>query len=163
MAELWDVLDATGTKTGRTVVRGHRFGAGEYHMTVHVWIRDRSGQYLIQQRSAEVENGAGVWTPTLGHVLAGETSVSTALRETWEEVGIQLLPDQLVRIHRMITGHVIQDVYLAEVGTDSCGDLDLGPEVSQVKWVSKSEIRSMMGDGPGFFFPYCYFDEVIPE
>lgn len=158
--ELWDVLDASGIKTGRTVARGQQLKAGEFHLAVHIWIQDEAGDYLIQQRSAQADSGAGIWTPTLGHVRAGEESIFAAVRETQEELGLTLTPDDLTRIHRLTTGHLIQDVYLVVVKRAIDHELNLGPEVSQTQWASKLEIKAMMDEGT--FFPYNYFDDLIP-
>ena len=39
-------------KTGKEHIRGEKIPEGFYHMTVHVWIRNYKGEYLISRRSA---------------------------------------------------------------------------------------------------------------
>ena len=41
MAELWDLYDADGQKTGRFHERGKPLPPGGYHIIIHVWIRSR--------------------------------------------------------------------------------------------------------------------------
>ena len=52
MAELWDILDEHGNKTGRTIERsvGVRLGDNEYHLNVYVWIMNAAGKFLIVKR-----------------------------------------------------------------------------------------------------------------
>jgi len=49
--EVWDVLDASGRKTGRTMFRGDPIAPGDYHLVVHIWILNERMQYLIQKRA----------------------------------------------------------------------------------------------------------------
>ena len=51
--ELWDLYNACRELTGRDHVRGEEIPQGYYHLVVHVWIRNRKGEYLISQRSAD--------------------------------------------------------------------------------------------------------------
>ena len=39
-------------KTGREHIRGEKIPEDFYHLVVHVWIRNRKGEYFISQRSA---------------------------------------------------------------------------------------------------------------
>ena len=41
--ELWDILDKDGRLTGRTVEKGRPLKEGEYHLIVHIWIRNSKG------------------------------------------------------------------------------------------------------------------------
>ena len=50
MAELWDILDENGNKTGCLHERGKPMRKGEYHLTVNVWIENDNGEYLIHGR-----------------------------------------------------------------------------------------------------------------
>ena len=36
-AEIWDLYDGCGEKTGRTMVRGEAIPTGFYHIGVHIW------------------------------------------------------------------------------------------------------------------------------
>jgi len=88
--ELWDVLDRDGYKKGRVMVRGDEIQPGDYHSVVHVWIRNDKGEYMIQKRSDTVEQWPGIWAATGGSVIAGEDSLSGAVRELEEEMGLSL-------------------------------------------------------------------------
>ena len=48
--ELWDILDQSGSRTGRVIARGkRRLMPGEYHLVVHIWPFDKDGRLLIQR------------------------------------------------------------------------------------------------------------------
>jgi isopentenyldiphosphate isomerase len=159
--ELWDVLDKDGAKTGRTVVRGQELQSADFHLAVHVWIRNEHAAYLIQKRADHVESGPGIWATTVGHVWAGEDSLPAALRETREEIGLEVNATHLRKIHRLTTGQLIQDVYVMELPMDEVGSPTLGPEVSAIQWASKAEIKQMIRSG--VFFAYSYFEAIVPD
>lgn len=90
--ELWDVYDKNRNLTGRTHVRGEDLLPGEYHLVVHVWIRNSQGQFLMTQRSPN-KGFPLLWETTGGSALAGDDSLTAALREVKEETGLQLQPE----------------------------------------------------------------------
>jgi 8-oxo-dGTP pyrophosphatase MutT (NUDIX family) len=157
--ELCDVLDETGTPTGQIVARGTILPPGEYYQVVQVWVRNEAGQYLIQQRAQHVSS-PGVWAITAGYVVAGEASLAAAIRETHEELGIQLAPAHLTRFERLRTDDRIEDVWLADVIQADIGVPAPSDEVADWKWASRAEISQMIS--AGVFFGYSYFAR-IPE
>ena len=88
-----------------TVIRGgikkkaeiHR--DGDWHVAAHVWIIAPDGRVLLQRRSTQKENWPGYWdVSAAGHVSAGETPVDAAIRETFEELGLRIAPDELQQL-----------------------------------------------------------------
>ncbi|MEZ3421554.1 MAG: hypothetical protein K1V95_06535 [Eubacterium sp.] len=52
MSELWDILDKNRNKTGKTVLRSaFPNSSEEYHLVVHIWIRNKNGEWLISKRT----------------------------------------------------------------------------------------------------------------
>jgi 8-oxo-dGTP diphosphatase len=141
--ELWDVLDEYGDLTGRTIERGQPLKEGEYHLVVNIWIRNSMGEYLIQKRSEKVERWPGIWAATGGAAIKGESSLTAALREIREELGLSLKPDMLERVTRVRRKNVLSDLWL--VSQDVClEDIRMQKEeVSEVKYASMSEILAM--------------------
>jgi 8-oxo-dGTP diphosphatase len=158
--ELCDVLDATGTPTGRIVERGTVLPPDEYYLVVQVWIRNEAGAYLIQQRAHHLASAPGIWAITAGYVQTGEASLTAAIRETNEELGVQLLPAHLTRFDRLRTEYRIEDVWLAHVTQAAIGVPAPGDEVADWQWATKATITQMIEQG--LFFRYSYFDQ-IPE
>lgn len=89
--ELWDVYDRDRNSTGRLHRRGDLLPPGDYHLVVHVWTRDSSGKYLITKRSPN-KGFPNMWEPTGGSALAGDDSLTAAIREVREETGLVLDP-----------------------------------------------------------------------
>jgi isopentenyldiphosphate isomerase len=109
--ELWDILDEDGNLTGRTIERGQPLKEGEYHLVVHIWIRNSEGEYLIQKRSEKVKLWPGIWAATGGAAIKGESSLDAALREAKEELGISLKPDMLKRVVRVKRKNALSDLF----------------------------------------------------
>ena len=154
-----DVVDEFGTRTGRVVTRGTELAHSEFYLVVHVWIRDENGNYLIQQRALHLASDPGIWAMTVGYVLAGEDSISGAIREVEEELGIQLLPSHLKRFDRHTMENRVEDIWLADISRNSIGAPILSPEVADWKWVSKAELEQMVSRND--FFRYSYFDDML--
>lgn len=89
--ELWDVYDGERRLTGRVHPRGEELAAGDYHLVVHVWIRDGRGRFLLTKRSPNKGYG-GMWESPGGAARAGDDSLSACLREIKEETGLELEP-----------------------------------------------------------------------
>ena len=89
MTEIWDVYDENRNLTGKLHKRGEPLAKGEYHLVVHIWVRDQDGKFLITKRAEDKKPFPGCWECTGGSALAGETSMEAALRETLEETGLQ--------------------------------------------------------------------------
>ncbi len=89
--ELWDIYDAERRRTGRFIERGQKLGEGEYHLVVQAWIRNSRGEWLISRR-CPTKPLPLKWEATGGSVLAGEDSLTGALREVKEELGVTLDP-----------------------------------------------------------------------
>jgi 8-oxo-dGTP diphosphatase len=157
--ELCDIVDESGNRTGRVAPRGSALSLGEFFPVVHVWIRDEFGNYLIQQRAFDRLSDPGVWAITAGYILAGEDSLSGAIREVEEELGIQLSPSHLKRFDRHALENRLEDIWLADIPRSSMGTPTLGPEVADWKWVSKVELEQMAGRND--FFRYSYLDDIL--
>lgn len=91
MEELFDVYNRYGEKTGDVVARGEAHRTGACHRVIHLWIVNEHGQVLIQQRSADKDAGANLWYVSVGgHIAHGEGIEETLIRETREELGLDI-------------------------------------------------------------------------
>lgn len=162
--ELWDLYNARRELTGRDHVRGEEIPRGYYHLVVHVWIRNRKGEYLISQRSADRPTCPLMWECVGGSVIKGEDSLTGALRETQEEVGLTLSPadGKLVSsvVSRVVNGvkfSDILDVWLFEYDGPVSLEQATTKEVAQAAWMTKEQIRDLYDSGKlvhtlGYFF-----------
>ena len=95
-AELFDIVRADGTPTGRTKPRGAVHRDGDWHRSVHVWVAGigaDGGPFLtFQRRSPRKDTWPGRLDATVGgHFGAGE-GLADALREVDEELGVAPAP-----------------------------------------------------------------------
>ena len=165
MSEIWDVLDIDGDKTGRLHERGQPMQKGDYHLVVHVWIVNSKREYLISKMVPGTKDISGKWQTTGGHAVAGDDSLTTALKETKEEIGITLDFNNGQLFKRYIEGcHGICDVWLFRQDVD-IADVVLQPdETCDAMWAGKEKIMQMVDEGsfrPKTSYPYledllCY-------
>ena len=164
--EIWDLYDENKKVTGKTCIRGEEIPDGYYHLVVHVWIKNNKGEYLISQRSETRKADPLKWECTGGSVLKGETSLDGAIRETKEEVGIELNKDKGKIVYTKVRKtfkdrkfNDIMDAWLFEYN----GDVNLNnattEEVKDFKWMNREEIKELYKTGElvdtlGYFFEY---------
>ena len=152
--ELWDLYNERRELTGRDHVRGENVPQGFYHLVVHVWIRNSKGEYLISQRSADRPAFPLMWECVGGSVVKGEDSLTGALRETQEEVGLTLSPEDGKLVYSVV-GRVVNgvkftdilDVWLFEHDDPVSLERATTNEVAQVVWMTKEQIRELFDAG----------------
>lgn len=149
--EMWDLYNEKRELTEKKHLRGEPVPEGCYHLVVHVWIRNSKGEYLISQRSESRPSFPLMWECPGGSALAGENSLSAALREVKEEVGISLSPDEGKLIYSIV-GRIIDsvrfsdilDVWLFEYDGEASLLNAATDEVKQTKWLKRHEIESLL-------------------
>ena len=165
--ELWDLYTENRERTGRTHIRGEEIPDGFYHLVVHVWIKNSKGEYLISQRSANRPTFPLMWETVGGSVLAGEDSLTGAIREVKEEVGIDLLPESghllFTKLRSIINGKQysdIMDVWLFHYDGDALLSDATTDEVAQSKWMTRDEIEALRSSGKLVENLYYFFEKV---
>lgn len=131
-AELFDLYTESGAPLGIAKPRALVHRDGDWHRSLHVWVVLQGGPgiegaepgpwLLFQRRSPEKDTWPGALDVAVtGHLRAGET-VLEALREAREEIGLDLGPDDVIRIglRRRVDTHTpgvidreIQDIFVA--------------------------------------------------
>ena len=165
--ELWDLYTENRELTGKTHIRGEKIPEGFFHLVVHVWIKNSKGEYLISQRSANRPTFPLMWECVGGSVLAGEDSLTGALREVKEEVGIDLKPNDghllFTKLRSVINGKTFQDImdvwlfqYDGEISLSSATT----DEVAQVKWMTAAQINALLDSGE-MVENLRYFSETV--
>lgn len=152
--ELWDLYDEHRELTGRDHIRGEEVPQGFYHLVVHIWIRNSKGEYLISQRSADRPAYPLMWECVGGSVTKGEDSLTGALRETKEEVGLTLSPDDGKLVYSVV-GRVVNGVKFADIldvwlfAYDGPVSLEQATtkEVAQTVWMTKEQIKELYDTG----------------
>ncbi|MFV0565421.1 MAG: NUDIX hydrolase [Flavobacteriaceae bacterium] len=99
MDELIDLVNQNGNPTGQTALKSVIHKKGYYHNTGHLWLYTPNGQILLAQRSTKKAICPLLWDISVaGHIDAGETIENGILRETQEELGLTLAPEDLTKI-----------------------------------------------------------------
>lgn len=151
--ELFDLYDSERNKTGQTMERGTPIPVGGYRMVVHVCVFGSNGKMLIQRRQPFKRSWSGMWDLTVGgSSVSGDTSLAAAIRETSEEIGVQLAPYELKRVLTIQTESIFDDIYIVQKDLDETALTLQYEEVEQVKWADIAEIKSMIKEG--CFIPY---------
>lgn len=166
MAELWDILDENGNATGRLHERGTPMDKGEYHLEVYVWIENDNGEYLISQRTPN-KTFPNMWECTGGNAIAGNDSLTTALKEVKEELGIVLEPQNGRLIQQRLPCSTMEcrgliDVWLFRQNIDITTVILAPDETCGAMWASRDKINRMIDEGTftawGLF---TYVDELF--
>lgn len=158
--EKWSLYSKKRELSNIIHTRGEKIPKDLYHLVVHVWIRNSEGKYLISRRSEDRPRYPLLWECVGGSVLYGEGSYDAAIRETIEEVGIDLSLSNGKVIKSIVRDDKqdIADIWLFEYD----GEVDLSKattkEVCDVKWMNHMEIVSLVKEDKMVPTLYYYFD-----
>ena len=151
--ELWDVYDENRNLVGRTHRRGDPLEPGDYHLVVHVWMQNSKGELLITKRSPN-KGYPNMWESTGGSALAGDDSLTAALREVREETGLTLDPKNGKVIASFRREDNFLDLWLFQQEFDLKDVvLQLG-ETTDKMYADKDAILRMVENGE--FVPFFY-------
>jgi isopentenyl-diphosphate Delta-isomerase len=156
MAEMFDVLDEQGNKTGEVlsdeIVRDREL----WHGATHLWVINSLSEILLQYRAANKKLFPSCWdTSVAGHISAGDSAAKTAVKEAGEEVGLEINKDELVYLDRYPTTlHLIDGKphkeYLSVFAVYKDFDLEKltiqKEELTDLKKVSVEELEQILKD-----------------
>ena len=156
MAELFDVLDENGEFTNQVETREECHKKGLWHKAVVVFILSMDNKkVLLQKRSASKKLWPNLWDLTAGgHVLTGELGYQSAIRETKEEIGIDITKSDLEFIgasrSENISGNIINrhfnEYYIVHKDLDINDIVLQEDEVQDIKWIDKDEVINRIND-----------------
>ena len=148
MEEIFDIYTRDGKYLGTELKSVcHSSNPGFYHKPVWIWIVNSNGEILVQKRAFCKKNNPNKWDmPSAGHVLASESSLAGAVRETKEELGIDTTENDYEFICEYISDNTFEigQVYLLKKDLD-INDLKLQEnEVAEVKWYSFDQFKKLL-------------------
>lgn len=156
--ELWDVYDRDRRPMGRLHKRGEMLEEGDFHLVVHVWMKNSRGEYLLTKRAPEKGCG-GMWESPGGSVQAGEDSLTAALREIREETGFTLDPERGSVARVFSADHFICDVWLFRQDFELDKARLLPGETTDIMYADAETVRRMHDDGT--MVPFEYLEEIL--
>lgn len=162
--EYWDIYDKKGKKKNRIVKKGTPLKSHEYHIIVEGWIQVSEKDFIIQQRSFNKKKFPGMWYCSVsGSVIAGEEPLEGMIRETREELGIDILEENIF-LKRIITEnscifyiyHIKQEVAIKDIVLQK-------EEVEDVKIVDYDEIKNLISKGKFIHLEYydTFFENIL--
>lgn len=172
--ELWQLYDEQGRPlAGKGGSKDDVYGKGLLHGSAHIWLwRVHEGklEVLLQKRAPNKRTWPDCYDiSAAGHIDLGEDPLQAALRETEEEIGLALAPEdlKLISVHReylIAPNGAIENelewIYLVEIAQDQ--NFTLQPnEVTSLQWMSLEDFKAdSSGDK---YVPHGdrYFDMII--
>ena len=152
--EYFDVLNDKGEKTGITKPRNEVHRDGDWHRTVHVWIFNPKGDILLQRRSSNKDSNPNKLDLSCGgHLSAGDDSITGAIRELKEELGIDATPSDLKYITTIKKRTVYSETHVNSEFADMYF-LHTDKTINDLKF-QEDEITDIM------FVPYLKFKEMV--
>ena len=137
MAEYWDIFDMDRRSTGRQHLRGTPMADGDYHLVVNIWVVNSAGQVLLTQRHPDIPFGLK-WACTGGSAITGEDTLTAALRETREEIGLEVLPQQMVPVAQERRLHSFLDTFVVCMDVKDSQIVMQPEEVVDFCWVDEA-------------------------
>jgi len=176
MDEYIDIVTENGDTTRKVALKSEAHKNGWWHNTIHLWLFTAKGEVLLQQRSHKKDIYPLLWDVSVaGHIDTGESFESAAIRETHEELGLLLKPEDLTKIgiHKhasSYTNGAIQDnefhhVFIAELKVDIDNLVPQEEEVESLKLVSfnqfKMKLKNSKSNNHFVSSNYTYYEFVI--
>lgn len=158
--EIWDVYDENRVKIGRLHRRGDPMPRGDYHLVVHIWLLNERGEFLLTKRAPN-KGFPGMWECTGGSALAGDDSLTAAIRETKEETGLNLNAECGKCLLNHGCADNFCDIWVFRQNFDP-HDVILQPgETVDKKVVSRDEIYRMYDSGE--LVPFDYLNKLFEK
>jgi len=149
--ELVDIYDEHGVLTGKTTTKVNVKSKLLYHKAIHVWIINDKNQILIQKRNETKKIFPGLWDISVaGHVTSGELSIDTAVKELYEELGIEVKREDLLYLYSIKrdfetfgTSNMFFDTFLYETNFDISEMITNPREISELRFIDFSEFEKI--------------------
>lgn len=172
--EAVDVFDRGDHPAGNVVPKRLAHEQGLWHRSAHVWIYNDRGDILMQKRAATKDTFPGLWDISVaGHISAGESPLTGALREIREEIGTEAHPEELeylTTIHMEYPypqrGWINREhcyVYLMKKDLDPNKLALQKEEVEAVRFFSPGEFSELIKADRGIIVPHDNYYEMILE
>ena len=152
MIEWLDIVDEHDKVVGKAP-RDQIHRENHWHRSAHIALFNSRGQMFVQLRSKNKDSSAGLWdTSAAGHVDSGESYEQCAVRELFEELGVQITADQLEHTGRLRpqagNGFEFTEIYI--VRSDQPLTLQQ-EEIDDGRWVNSADLDAWVLERPSDF------------
>lgn len=152
--EYIDIVTKEGKPTGKSELKSIIHQKGYYHHTAHLWLYTGEGKILLSQRSAKKIICPLMWDVSVaGHIDAGETAVQGIIRETQEEIGLEISENDLKKIgvfecfqsyENGIIDNEFHNTFIAKLNVDLSQLVPQESEVENLKLVTFEEFETLI-------------------
>ncbi len=162
--EWFDIVDESGSVTGKAPRKLCHSGPGMLHPVVHMHIIDGKNRIFLQKRADTKKIQPGMWdTAVGGHVSSGEKIDEALLRESEEELGIKNFRAAPVGMYRWDTEIESELVYMFVLWSNILPAINKN-EIEDGKYWKIKKIRESIGKGiltPNFEFEFRILMEKV--
>jgi isopentenyl-diphosphate delta-isomerase type 1 len=148
--EIFPVVDTDDIVIGQTTRQNANSNPSIIHRSINILIYNLQGELLIQQRSPTKDTYPNTWAVGVGgHVEFGDDYISTAIREISEELGLSITSSELRPLGKTLIQMPSENEYSQIYEYHATTELVINPspsEISKTKFVSISEMKSMLAD-----------------
>lgn len=156
--EFLNIIDDSDRITNNSKPRSLIHRDGELHPTVHVWLikrKDMGIYVLLQKRSHNKDIYPDLWdVSAAGHVKQGQEYGVTAIKETYEELGLEISREKLEflgfrknsHIEENIKDNELTAVFMCRKDIDDSMINPSSSEVSETCWAEIDELLSAIDD-----------------
>ena len=139
--ECLDIYNEKKEKLNKKIKRGDKLLDNEHILVAVIFIENSKGKYLIQKTSKEKGEK---YATTGGHVLSGETPKTAIIRETKEELGLDVSNENIIYIGDLLFGIPYGEIYYLKKDLDIAKLKLQQEEVEQVEYLTKTEILKLI-------------------
>jgi isopentenyl-diphosphate delta-isomerase len=143
----------------------HRVGM--LHRAFSVFVFNRKGQLLLQQRALDKYHSGGLWTNTCcSHPKLGENTIDAAHRRLKEEMGMDCELDELFQFsyrHQFENGLIENEYDHVFMGISDVLPLPNAAEVAGFRYITIDQLNMELADNPDQYtawFKIC-LDKVL--
>lgn len=131
----------------KALPRSEIHASGLRHRAVHILVFNKADQLFLQKRSMKKDLNRGLWdTSAAGHVDAGESYTASAIRETQEELGVNVT-SSLQPLFKLSPTTQLGMEFIQVYRASHAGPFELNKdEIDEGVWVSCPDISRRVDD-----------------
>ena len=138
-------------------LKAHQNG-GKLHRAISIFIFNKKGETMLQQRAATKYHGGGLWSNTVcSHPRIGETPVQAAHRRLMEEMGFDCQMKEVfafeyeAKMDKGLTEHEYDHVIFGTYDSDPKPNPE---EVQDWRWIRLDALKIELKKNPNSYSPW---------
>ena len=141
--EFLQVFDEKKNKLQEKISRDKKYDLprDRRFMIVLIFIENSKGEFLLQKTSQSKHSCIAT---TGGHVTFGDTALETVIKESKEELGIDISKDDIVYIDTILYKNYFLETFYTKMELEPNNLILQTEEVESVKWYTTDEISEFI-------------------